>query len=115
MQPGTTEHRKTARWRIFCPVTVRSIEYGETQALGINISTGGIFIQTFDPLPLGTRVEILLGDRNGIVARGVVRSHYYMTYREQDHPASCTGMGVRFTGFEDVAEGLDVPETDFLH
>jgi len=102
MEPGIAEHRKTPRWRVFCPVVVRTAEYGEVRALGINISSGGIFIQTFDPLPLGTAVEIQLGEHDGVIARGIVRSHYYMTYRERENPASCTGMGVRFTGFDDV-------------
>ncbi len=107
MEPGIAEHRKTPRWRVFCPVVVRSTEYGEVRALGINISSGGIFIQTFDPLPLGTPVEIQLGEADGVIAHGIVRSHYYMTYRERENPASCTGMGVRFVGFDDVeaAEG----------
>ena len=115
MQPGTNENRRNPRWRVFCPVLVRTLDYGDIQALGINISAGGIFIQTFDPLPLGTEVEIQLGESDGVIARGVVRSHYYMTYREMDHPASCTGMGVRFTGFEDVEACEKSEATHLLH
>jgi len=115
MHQGIAEHRNNPRWRVFCQVVVRTVEYGEVQALGINISSGGIFIQTFDPLPLGTEVEIQLGNADGVIARGIVRSHYYMTYREREHPASCTGMGVRFVGFDDVtATGPDTA-THLIH
>lgn len=107
MQPQTQENRRNPRWRVYCPVVIRSRDYGEYPALGINISAGGIFIQTFDPLPLGTEIDVLIGHPGGILARGVVRSHYYMTYREGGHPAACTGMGIRFTGFEDASVPSD--------
>ena len=115
MQPQTQENRKTPRWRVYCPVTVKTREYGEYPALGINISAGGIFIQTFDPLPLGTEIEVVIGHEDGIVAKGVVRSHYYMTYRENGQPASCTGMGIRFTGFESAAFPEHETRPDWLH
>jgi len=115
MQPQTQENRKNPRWRVYCPVVVRSREYGEYPALGINISAGGIFIQTFDPLPLGTEIEVIIGYKNGITAKGVVRSHYYMTYREREQPASCTGMGVRFTGFNPSDPAEQDPRPDWLH
>lgn len=115
MQPQTQENRKNPRWRVYCPVIVRSREYGEYLALGINISAGGIFIQTFDPLPLGTQIDVVIGDENGIIAKGVVRSHYYMTYRERDQPASCTGMGIRFTGFDNTMLPEHDIRPDWLH
>jgi hypothetical protein len=38
-----------------------------------------------------------------------------MTYRERDQPASCTGMGIRFTGFEPLSSPEYETRPDWLH
>lgn len=93
------ENRKFARFQIMVPVSVVTDDYGIFDAVAVNISRGGVFIQTFDPLPLGTQVIIEFGSEEILRASGVVRSHYYMTYRSNPSDGSCTGMGIIFHDF----------------
>jgi hypothetical protein len=97
------ENRKTKRHLIIVPLEIESDEFGKYKALGTNISEKGIFIQTWDPLPLGTKITIKIGDIDGFYISGVVRSHYYMTYRSSIEPSSFTGMGVKFGEFKNTS------------
>ena len=99
-QTERTENlRRHDRYQVIMPVVIDSPEYGSFTGLAINISSGGIFIQTYDPLPLGTEITLMLGDADGFLIKGTVRSHYYMTYRSTEEPAAFTGMGVKFAKF----------------
>jgi Tfp pilus assembly protein PilZ len=75
-----------------------------------NISEGGIFLETYDPLPLGAqvRVHFEIPDSAGeVVAVGEVKNHYYLNYHQNGAPRSLMGMGVRFLHFEeDTGESL---------
>ncbi|MBN2723501.1 MAG: PilZ domain-containing protein [Deltaproteobacteria bacterium] len=95
------KNRRHSRFQIMATVVVTTEEFGTFDAVAVNISRGGIFIQTFDPLPLGTSVIIELGTDTPFYATGVVRSHYYMTYRATPEQSSYTGMGIVFTDFHD--------------
>ena len=80
-------------------------ELGEFIAVARNVSPGGMFIETRDPLPLGSKVVVRFQIPNGddeIVATGEVKNHYFLNFQE----SSLTGMGLRFFGFE--AEGRAV-------
>ncbi len=95
-QNNTRQH---TRYQVVLPVVIDSEEYGSYTGLVINISSGGLFIQTYDPLPIGTTVTLTVGDADGFMVTGTVRSHYYMTYRSDTEPAAFTGMGIKFHKF----------------
>jgi len=39
-------------------------------------------------------------DQNGFAATGEVKNHYYLNYGNNGKTSSVTGMGVRFTAFD---------------
>ncbi len=81
--------------------------FGEFLAVARNVSSGGIFIETRDPLPLRTQVRVrfqIPDCDDEFVAAGEVKNHYFLNFRGAREPTqSLFGMGVRFIGFE--AEG----------
>lgn len=90
------------------PVVVGSEIFGDSSGIARNISAGGMFVEMLDPLPLGSFVTIhfRMPDSYGdIVVRGEVKHHYSFNYDSDGEPASCRGIGVRFTEFlSDSAE-----------
>src|SRR4051794_28523369 len=54
--PG--EKRQHLRFDKVFPVRVESILFGDLSCVARNVSAGGIFIETSEPLPLGARVRI---------------------------------------------------------
>jgi uncharacterized protein (TIGR02266 family) len=79
---------------------------GEFLAVARNVSSGGMFIETRDPLPLRTRVIVrfqIPDSDDEIVAEGEVKNHYFLNFAGAREQTSLTGMGVRFTSFD--AEG----------
>lgn len=76
---------------------------GEFLAVARNVSPGGMFIETRDPLPLGTKLRIrfqMPDSDDEIVASGEVKNHYFLNYAGARERSSLTGMGLRFLGFE---------------
>lgn len=106
-----TDRRYTHRFDKVFQVEISSAVYGSYMCVARNISSGGIFLETFDPLPLGSevRVHFEIPDSNGeVVAVGEVKNHYYLNYHQDGVPKSLMGMGVRFREFEeDGAETLE--------
>ena len=101
------DQRRSERFDKVFPVWVESPSFGECQGIGRNISTGGMFVELADPLPLGSvvRVHFTVPDSQGeLIARGEVKRHYFLHFNDAGGPRVMTGMGVRFTGFEDDAE-----------
>ena len=99
----STDKRRSQRFDKVFPVWVESVAFGECQGIARNISSGGIFVEMSDPLPLGTavRVHFTVPDSQGeLVARGEVKRHYFLHYSDASGPRALAGMGVRFTGFE---------------
>jgi hypothetical protein len=97
------DKRGTSRFDKVFPVWVSSPSFGECQGIARNISTGGIFLELREPLPLGSEVNVhfSMPDCDGeLVARGQVRRHYFLQFGGDDGLHAMTGMGVRFTGFE---------------
>ena len=92
------------------PVLVESPVYGFVSCVARNISPGGVFLETRDPLPLGTPLRIYFAlphGTGGIAASGEVKNHYYLNYHQDGAPRSLMGMGVRFLHFEeDTGESL---------
>ncbi len=101
--------RRAMRFDKVFPVDISTHEFGECHGIARNISAGGMFVEMADPLPLGCaiRVHFTMPDGPGeIVAEGEVKGHYFMNFSDGAGPRSMTGMGVRFTGFDDGSEGL---------
>ena len=102
-----SERRQAYRFDKVFQVEVSSPIFGSYLCVARNISAGGIFLETFDPLPLGSevRVHFEIPDSNGeVVAVGEVKNHYYLNYHQDGAPKSLMGMGVRFSGFEEDGE-----------
>jgi hypothetical protein len=105
------EKRTSSRFDKVFPVSISSRIFGELHGIARNISSGGMFLEVPEPLPLGSiiRVHFAMPDSDGeIVARGEVKGHYYLNFSDAQGPRTLTGMGVRFIGFEeDSQESLE--------
>ncbi len=91
-------------------VLLTSEEFGEQRCIARNISKNGIFIECRDVLPLGARVQVhfLMQDGQGeIVARAVVKNHYFLSYSGRSAVKRLVGMGLKFLGFENNEEHVD--------
>lgn len=101
--PSTaTDRRNWTRLDKVFPVLVESHIFGFMNCVARNISPGGIFLETRDPLPLGTTLRVYFSlphGKTGISAAGEVKNHYYFNFGTESGPSSVTGMGVRFTEF----------------
>lgn len=116
------DKRHTARFDKAFPVSVSSEVFGEAKAVARNISSGGIMLETAEPLPLGTEVRVYFAmpdSQSRIVARGEVKNHYFLNFCDRSGGAhALTGMGIRFTEFEaesDVLLGLGLSRLRHLH
>ena len=105
------DQRAAHRFDKVFPVMVQSDDFGECQGIARNISAGGMFVEMMDPLPLGSviRIHFVIPDSQGeLVARGEVKRQYFLQFSDALGPRALTGMGVRFTRFEeDASERLD--------
>jgi hypothetical protein len=105
------DKRGASRFDKVFPVWVSSRSFGGCPGIARNISTGGMFLETREPLPLGSEVSVhfaMPGTPGELVAHGQVRRHYFLQFNAEDGPRALTGMGVRFTRFaDDGAERLD--------
>ncbi len=90
------------------PVLVGSEIYGDSSAIARNISPGGMLVEMYDPLPLGSVVTVhfRVPDSHGdICARAEVKHHYCFNFQQGEQPSSTRGVGLRFVGF--VHDGAD--------
>jgi hypothetical protein len=106
-QPSTKppEQRRYFRLDKAFPVRVESILFGDFHCIARNISAGGIFLETGDPLPLGARVRVsfLSSDESTeLLLPGEVKNHYFMNYGVKGATRSVAGMAVRFLGLDEV-------------
>lgn len=98
------ERRNWTRLNTVFPVIVESSLFGFQNCIARNISGGGIFLEARDLLPLGTDISVFFSLPSGgcrIMAQGEVKNHYVLNYQADEGPRAFTGMGVRFTKFED--------------
>ena len=116
------DKRHATRFDKAFPVRFSSDNFGECQAVARNVSSGGIMLETSDPLPLGTEVRVHFSIPDSpiqIVARGEVKNHYFLNFADALGGAhALTGMGIRFTEFEqdeDVTLGLGLSRMQSLH
>ncbi len=103
------EKREHLRFDKVFPVRVESILFGNSACVARNVSAGGIFLETRDPLPLGSRIRVcfLTPDESAeIVAFGEVKNHYFLNFHQGGLQKAVSGMAVRFLGFEE--EGANV-------
>ena len=109
-QQQIREKRASLRLDAMFPVIVSSETFGSFRCVARNISQGGMFIESIEPLPLGCQVRIhFVMDRNQgeIVADGEIKNHYYLSYNEGGAMRTVVGMGVRFLGFDEGEEALE--------
>ncbi len=84
-------------------VSLEAPQHGAQIYVARNLSEGGMFLESREPLPLGCPVLIhfsIAEDGVEIVARGEVKNHYYLNFADPSGPRSITGMGIRFVAFE---------------
>ncbi len=96
------DRRNTSRFDKVFPVYLQS-DQGISRAIARNISDGGMFLETRDPMPLGARLTISFSDEQSgteIQAIAEVRYQCVMEYGTRAGPAAMRGMGVRFVTFE---------------
>lgn len=97
------ERRAWARMETLFPVLVESPLFGFKNCIAHNVSPGGIFLETREPLPLGSHIRLYFAlpeSMEGISASGKVRNHYFLNFGDSRRPTNLTGMGVRFTAFD---------------
>ncbi len=103
------DQRQHLRFDKVFPVRVESILFGEFSCVARNVSAGGIFLETRDPLPLGARIRVSFlnaAESAEIVAVGEVKNHYFVNYVRHGVNQSVTGMAVRFMGFEEEGQHI---------
>jgi len=102
-----TDKRAHLRFDKVFPVRVESILFGELHCVARNISAGGIFLETTDPLPLGARLRVCFlttDEASEIAAVGEVKNHYFMNFVQDGVSRSISGMAVRFLSFDDGSQ-----------
>lgn len=103
------DKRQHLRFDKIFPVRIESALFGESRCIARNISAGGVFLETAEPLPLGTKVRVCFPAPDGsgdISAQGEVKNHYFINYARAGQTRSVSGMAVRFSSFEE--EGAEV-------
>ena len=99
------EKRNNLRLDKLFPVSLSHPLFGRLRLLARNVSAGGMFVETSDPLPLGSEVKVHFASGEiEIVARAEVRNHYFLNYADRSGPRALAGMGLRFLGFEAGAD-----------
>ena len=102
-----SDKREHLRFDKVFPVRVESILFGDASCVARNVSAGGIFLETRDPLPLGSRVRVCFltpDETTEIVAMGEVKNHYFLNYNHAGIQRVVSGMAVRFLGFEETGQ-----------
>ena len=103
------EKRQHLRFDKVFPVRVESILFGDLPCVARNVSAGGMFVETPEPLPLGAQVRVcfLNPDESAeIVALGEVKNHYFVNYSQNGISRAVSGMAVRFTAFENESQHI---------
>jgi hypothetical protein len=104
------ERRSAPRIPLVFSVSIESARFGELVCVGRNISAGGMFVETTDPLPIGEKVTVhfeMPDCEDEIVAHGEVKHHYYFCYGDgAGGSKTLSGMGINFDSFADGARPL---------
>ena len=105
--PLAADQRAHLRFDKMFVVRLESLLFGEIYCVARNVSAGGIFLETRDPLPLGSRVRVCFltpDEATEIVALGEVKNHYFLNYAQGGNAKAVSGMAVRFLGFEETGQ-----------
>ena len=92
-------------------VVIGSELYGDSFAVGRNISAGGILVEMTYAPPMGTVVTVHFqharedGDLDEIVARAEVKHHHYLNFTGSGEAASTRAIGLRFLDFVELGTG----------
>jgi hypothetical protein len=85
-------------------------EFGVANGVGRNISPQGMFIETREPVTIGTEVRVTFSAESlgtELVAVGEVRFQCYLNYTGGDgRSEGLRGMGIRFIKFEEQPGGV---------
>lgn len=105
-----SDRRGNLRLDTMFPVQVESLALGgHLDCVARNISNGGMMLESRQLVPLASPIEIRFtlpgGPAGGILARGEVKNHYYLSFGDPKALKHLYGMGVRFTAFAD--DGLE--------
>jgi len=108
------DKRRHLRFDQLFAVSLEAPQHGAQIYVARNVSEGGMFLESREPLPLGCSVLVHFSIPDGggeIVARGEVKNHYYLNYSDATGPRAVSGMGIRFLEFEEdthtlLADGL---------
>jgi hypothetical protein len=111
------ENRQSLRFNVALPVLVSAEGFRTHRCIARNISAGGMFLETEEPLPLCSQVRVHFVMERGqgeIVARAEVKNHYYLTFNDGNGVRGVVGMGVKFLEFEkDTDEPLKTKLTRY--
>lgn len=111
-----SERRETTRIDKVFRVLVCSEEAGDQWVVARNISSGGMFVEMAEPLPLRTKVIVRFKLPEGdaaICAVARVQNHYYLQYADAGGLRGLCGVGLKFLRF--VAEAGPTLPPDRLH
>jgi hypothetical protein len=103
------EKRQHLRFDQLLAVSLEAPQHGAQIYVARNVSEGGMFLESREPLPLGCPVLVhfaIADDGIEIVARGEVKNHYFLNYNDATGPRSVSGMGIRFLEFERETQAL---------
>jgi Tfp pilus assembly protein PilZ len=96
------QSRREVRFDLLCLVLVEG-PGGTFYCVARNISEGGIFLETDQPLPLGSFLRITIESPESsasFVATGEVKHAMRFSYADHHQPKAIRGVGVRFVNFE---------------
>lgn len=101
------EKRRHLRFDQLFAVSLEAPQHGAQIYVARNVSEGGMFLESREPLPLGCAVLVHFSMPDGggeIVARGEVKNHYFINYADATGPRAVAGMGIRFVKFEEESQ-----------
>jgi Tfp pilus assembly protein PilZ len=97
------QNRREVRFDLLCLVLVEG-PGGTFYCVARNISEGGIFLETDQPLPLGSFLRVTIESPDSaasFVATGEVKHAMRFAYSDPNQqPKAIRGVGVRFVNFE---------------
>ena len=102
MAQAEQERRRSSRFDKVFAVYLTG-DAGLARGIARNISDGGMFIETREPVPLGSRIWVTFSDDttgSELSALAEVRYQCFLNYAGPPGQNALRGMGVRFVGFD---------------
>lgn len=101
MEQGA-DRRTSSRFDKVFPVYLANDE-GLARGIARNISEGGLFVETRETYPLGSRIRVTFADdesRSELTVLAEVRYQCFLNYAGPPGRNAVRGMGLRFVEFE---------------